>query len=331
MARHRTYSIEFKRQAAQEFLGGEALNGLARRDDASWNLIRVWVAKYEAGAFNDEFQAADLLQQYEAKIAALERLVGRQALEIEFLLKGAKKRTVAQERAYIRRCRPCGMSVTRGCGLMGLRRSTFYDAPIMSVDDAEIVDRIKAICDDFKTYGYRRVSAALRQQGVVVNSKKMHRLMREHDLQPRRRRRFVTTTDSGHNLPVFPISPGRSCPTVPTKVWDGDITYVVVASGFVYVALILDAWWRRVVGYAIGRSIDARLPLAALNAAIASRRPPPHRWTTGRPHRTASCTISSFTLSCSHRNASLSRCCDDHLISPSTPRRTIASCSPSTD
>ena len=90
MARHRTYSIEFKRQVAQEFLGGESLNGLARRHDISRNLIRVWVAKYEAGAFNDEFQAADLLQQYEAKIAALERLVGRQALEIEFL-KGAQK------------------------------------------------------------------------------------------------------------------------------------------------------------------------------------------------------------------------------------------------
>ena len=90
MARHRSYSIEFKRQVAQEYLGGESLNGLARRHDVSRNLLRVWIAKYEAGAFDDEFQAADLLQQYEAKIAALERLVGRQALEIEFL-KGAQR------------------------------------------------------------------------------------------------------------------------------------------------------------------------------------------------------------------------------------------------
>ena len=90
MARHRSYSIEFKRQVAQEYLGGESLNGLARRHDVSRNLLRVWIAKYEAGAFDDEFQAADLLQQYEAKIAALERLVGRQALEIEFL-KGAQQ------------------------------------------------------------------------------------------------------------------------------------------------------------------------------------------------------------------------------------------------
>ncbi|MCY4602494.1 MAG: transposase [Acidobacteria bacterium] len=70
MARHRSYSIEFKRQVAQEYLGGESLNGLARRHDVSRNLIRVWIANCEPGAFDDEFQAADLLQQYEAKIAA---------------------------------------------------------------------------------------------------------------------------------------------------------------------------------------------------------------------------------------------------------------------
>ena len=71
MARHCTYSIEFKRQVAQEFLGGETLHGLAKRHDVSRNLIRIWVAKYEAGALNDEAQAADLVQQYEAKIATL--------------------------------------------------------------------------------------------------------------------------------------------------------------------------------------------------------------------------------------------------------------------
>ena len=92
MARHRSYSIEFKRQVAQEFIAGETLHGLAKRHDISRNLIRVWVAKYEAGAFDEDAQAADLLQTYEAKIAALERMVGRQALEIEFL-KGAVRNT----------------------------------------------------------------------------------------------------------------------------------------------------------------------------------------------------------------------------------------------
>src|SRR6266705_5799253 len=90
MAKHHTYSIEFKRQVAQEYIAGETLHALAKRHDLSRNLNRIWVAKYEAGTFEDDAQAADLLKEYEAKIAALERMVGRQALEIEFL-KGALK------------------------------------------------------------------------------------------------------------------------------------------------------------------------------------------------------------------------------------------------
>lgn len=85
MVKHRSHSIEFKRQVAQEFLAGETLHGLAKRHDISRNLIRVWVGKYEAGAFDDDARAADLIQEYEARIAALERLVGRQALELVFV------------------------------------------------------------------------------------------------------------------------------------------------------------------------------------------------------------------------------------------------------
>ena len=92
MAKHRPHSIEFKRQIAQNFIAGERLHALASRHDISRNLIRIWVRKFEAGAFDDDARAADLLQDYEAKIAALERMVGRQALEIEFL-KGALKST----------------------------------------------------------------------------------------------------------------------------------------------------------------------------------------------------------------------------------------------
>ncbi|HEX6111362.1 MAG TPA: transposase [Geminicoccaceae bacterium] len=90
MPRHRSHSVAFKRQVAEEYLAGETLHGLAKRHDLSRNLIRVWLAKYEAGAFDDDAKAADLLQAYEARIAALERLVGKQAFELEFL-KGAAR------------------------------------------------------------------------------------------------------------------------------------------------------------------------------------------------------------------------------------------------
>jgi len=91
MARQqRSHSIEFKRQVVQEYIAGETLYGLAKRHDLSRQLIRVWVEKYEAGGLDADAQAADLLHEYETKIVALERMVGRQALEIEFL-KGALK------------------------------------------------------------------------------------------------------------------------------------------------------------------------------------------------------------------------------------------------
>ena len=88
MARHRIHSLAFKKQVVQEYAAGATLNGLAREYDLSRNLIRIWIAKYESGEFDPDIEAASLLADHEAKIATLERMVGRQALEIEFL-KGA--------------------------------------------------------------------------------------------------------------------------------------------------------------------------------------------------------------------------------------------------
>ena len=157
---------------------------------------------------------------------------------------------------------------------MGIARSTYYDQAELAVDDTGIVEAIASICDQFEAYGYRRVRAALRHQGIVVNHKKIRRLMREHDLQPRLRRRFVATTDSNHDSPIFPNHAKNLVLDAPNQLWVSDITYVAIAVGFVYVAVILDAWSRRVVGYAIGRSIDARLTVAALRIAIEQRKPP---------------------------------------------------------
>jgi putative transposase len=158
---------------------------------------------------------------------------------------------------------------------MGLPRSTYYDEPAVAADDTAIVEAIATICNDFETYGYRRVGAALRQAGLVVNHKKVRRLMREHDLQPRMRRRFVATTDSDHDGPIFPNRAMDMVVDGPNQLWVADITYVAVTANFVYVAVVLDAWSRRVVGYALSRSIDARLTVAALEAAIEQRKPPP--------------------------------------------------------
>lgn len=156
---------------------------------------------------------------------------------------------------------------------MGLPRSTFYDAPAVCLDDVALVGRMQIICDEFEAYGYRRVGAALRHQGIAINHKKVRRLMREHDLQPKRRRRYVATTDSNHDSPIFPDRTRDLLVDGPNQLWVADITYIAITSGFVYLAVILDAWSRRVVGYAISRSIDARLAAAALKVAIQVRQP----------------------------------------------------------
>lgn len=142
-------------------------------------------------------------------------------------------------------------------------------------DDTALVEALFAVCGAFEFYGYRRAGAALRQLGLIVNHKKLRRLMREHDLQPKSRRRFVVTTDSRHDGPIFPNLAAAMVPTGPNQLWVGDITYVALPRRFANVAIILDAWSRLIVGYAIGPYIDAGLTLAALNSAIAARNPPP--------------------------------------------------------
>src|ERR1700685_4484312 len=109
---------------------------------------------------------------------------------------------------------------------------------------------------------------------MTVNHKKIRRLMRDHDLHPRRRRRYVATTDSDHDQPIYPNRTKDLTIDGPNQLWVADITYVAIVEGFAYVAVILDACSRRAVGYAISRSIDVRPTFAALNAAIESREPP---------------------------------------------------------
>lgn len=159
---------------------------------------------------------------------------------------------------------------------MGLARSTYYDElKGQAIEEGQLMTQVTEICAEFPRYGYRRITAQLREDGIIVNHKKVMRLMKEHGLAVQPRRRYVVTTDSDHDGPIFPNLAQKVTPTGPNQLWVADITYIAIARGFVYLAAILDAWSRRVVGYAIGRRIDARLTLAALRVAIASRTPSP--------------------------------------------------------
>jgi len=163
---------------------------------------------------------------------------------------------------------------------MMLARSTFYRKPKSASPDAirseaDLMDRIEAVCLEFPRYGYRRVTAQLRREKFLVNHKRVLRLMRESDLLCRVKRRWVKTTDSKHGYPRYPNLIRELMVSHLNQVWLSDITYIRIQSGFVYLAAILDAFSRRVIGYAISARLDTSLTLEALRMAIAWRRPGP--------------------------------------------------------
>ncbi len=124
-----------------------------------------------------------------------------------------------------------------------------------------------------RRYGYRRIGPELRKRGMLVNHKRLVGMMREDNLLAIRHRRYVLTTDSTHELEVYLNLAGRMTLTAPNQLWIADLTYIRLNREFVYLAVILDKWSRRVVGSALGRSLAARLVVTALERAVAERHP----------------------------------------------------------
>jgi transposase InsO family protein len=141
--------------------------------------------------------------------------------------------------------------------------------------EADLRDKIEAICLEYTRYGYRRVTHELKYRGCHVNHKKVLKIMRGSDLLCRMRRRRVKTTDSRHRFPRYPnLIKGMAISRL-NQVWLSDITYIRIRTGFVYLAAILDAYSRKVIGYAVSTGLDTALTLEALKMAIAQRQPSP--------------------------------------------------------
>jgi len=192
----------------------------------------------------------------------------------------AKLGSAEEKRRYIRDHREKLGSISKACKIARLPLSSYYYNPnthhrrLQQDDDEKLRQQIERIHETLPGYGYRRITWELKRRGLRVNQKRIRRVMKKFGLRPLSWRRFVRTTDSRHGLRVYPnLIKNRQVRSV-NQVWVADLTYIRIRSGFVYLAAILDAWSRRVVGYAISRRVDARLALAALRAAVASRQPP---------------------------------------------------------
>lgn len=167
------------------------------------------------------------------------------------------------------------MSVRRGCELIGLSRAGLYRkprAPSEQRQELRSAMQREALADP--AAGSRRITFALRRRGWRVNRKRIRRMMREDNLLKLRRRRAPRTTDSNHALGRWPNRAKGFAPKGPNQLWAADITYVRLRRELVYLAVVLDVFSRRVVGWALGPTLEAKLPLAALEAALQQRRPP---------------------------------------------------------
>jgi putative transposase len=170
------------------------------------------------------------------------------------------------------------LSIEGACRTAQVSRAGFYrsfeeHAPRQA--ETELRDRIQRVALENRCYGYRRVAAELRREGIVVNHKRVLRVMREDNLLSLRKRRFLVTTDSRHYRPIYPNLTVDRQITAPHQVWVADITYIRLREEFIFLALVLDAFSRRVVGWARGESLQASLALEALNRALAERAVPP--------------------------------------------------------
>jgi transposase InsO family protein len=159
--------------------------------------------------------------------------------------------------------------------LSQMSRASFYRqqsaAPAGPDPDMNLRDAIQRIALEFPSYGRPRVTAELKRRGGEANHKRVHRILREDNLLCLRRRKFVVTTDSGHALRVYPNRARQMLLTDVDQLWRADITYVRLQEEFVFLAVILDAYSRRVIGWALDRTLETGLALTALRMALSRR------------------------------------------------------------
>ena len=171
------------------------------------------------------------------------------------------------------------LSVARCCRVLGVSRSGFYEARRRAAQPAVCKASVHvraAFAASHQSYGSRRIVAALANDGLQIGRHKARRLMRQAELKPVWKRKFIHTTDSKHALPVAANVLGRRFnPVAPNVAYASDITYIRTGAGWLYLAVVLDLFSRRVVGWAMAPSMPASLVCEALNMAIGHRQPAP--------------------------------------------------------
>ncbi len=158
---------------------------------------------------------------------------------------------------------------------MDIPRSTYYyqktENTVKTPEENYLTEKIKDIAYHHPYYGYRRITAQLPGEKIKVNHKRVLKIIRQLGIQGSLKRSYITTTNSKHSNPIYPNLIKDKVVSGINQIWSSDITYIRILFGFVYLAAIIDIYSRKVVGYAIGKTLSAELTLAALPTALATR------------------------------------------------------------
>ncbi|WP_257463580.1 IS3 family transposase [Archangium lipolyticum] len=280
--KRRSFTPEFRAEAVRLVReGNKSLPQVAKDLDLTESALRNWVREADGGDGKESAGALSTAEREE--LVRLRKEVRHLEMERDFPKKSGgllregdlevKFEFIDAEKAHF--------PVDFMCEQLGVSRSGYYawkERPESERDKAdralaEVVTRIHR--DSRGTYGSPRVHAELRAQGQRVSRKRVARLMNEQGIAARKRRRFVRTTDSRHNQPVAPnILERNFSPGQPNSTWATDITYVGTGQGWLYLAVVMDLFSRKVVGWSMSEHIDRHLVLNALDMALKGRQPP---------------------------------------------------------
>ncbi|QRK13373.1 IS3 family transposase [Archangium violaceum] len=280
--KRRSFTPEFRAEAVRLVReGSKSLPQVAKDLDLTESALRNWVREADGGDGKESAGALSTAEREE--LVRLSKEVRHLEMERDFPKKSGgllregdlevKFEFIDAEKAHF--------PVDFMCEQLGVSRSGYYawkERPESARDKADraLAEEVTRIHRDSRgTYGSPRVHAELRARGQRVSRKRVARLMNEHDIAARKRRRFVRTTDSRHNQPVAPnILERNFSPGQPNSTWATDITYVGTGQGWLYLAVVMDLFSRKVVGWSMSENIDRHLVLNALDMALEGRQPP---------------------------------------------------------
>jgi putative transposase len=283
----RQFTKEFKLKAVQRLEQGVSIAEVARALEVNANVLHRWRREFREGPGN-AFSGNGKPRWSEGRIAELERKIGQQALEIDFL-KGCLQRIEEQRMLQALTGNPRstgrsqeevkanrGLTIERMVELGRVSRSGFYrfgdgEQRRRADRDMDLRDAIQRIALEWPCYGRPRITRELRRRGWRVNAKRVYRILWEDNLLCVRKRKFVVTTDSNHGRKVYPNLAREMEVTDIDQLWVADITYIRLQDEFVFLAVILDACSRRIIGWALERTLEDDLTLAALRIALTQR------------------------------------------------------------